>query len=610
MRVARHRLCLGAAAGIAALALAAAGCASTPTSSASGKPVKGGVATVYVLAGQQANYIFPFTSLAYFTSANTEDFDQLFYRPLYMFGGNNESIGPNYPLSPADAPLYSDGGRTVTITMKGWKWSNGETVDADDVVFWLHMMYGEFTTWAGSAPGGIPQNISSITVDNPDQLTLHLKKAYSSYWYTYNELSQLTPMPNSWDITKLGAKPGSGGCLTDSAADHWAKCKAVYNFLNAQSKDASTYTTSPIWDISNGPWKLKSFNTDGADVFVPNPDYSGSPKAKISEVKYIVYTNDTTEYTAVKSGQVDVGIIPPQDLPQKPVSQVLPSTNPVAAEGYKLEPDYQWGYYYYEVNWTNPTYGPVFKQLYVRQALADLVDQEQMAKTIYRGYAYPTTGPVPIEPANQFIPAAQKGAGPYPFSIAKAKSLLTSHGWTEVGGVMTCTDPAKCGAGIKKGLALKLTFDFPSGIATMTDEADVYKSDAAKAGIDLTVTPQALNTVIGEMLPSNHSWQMGTYVNWLYSPDYEPTGEEIFATGAGSNGGAYSNPEMDKLITETTTESSLAVFHAYAAFAAKQLPFINLPGSYSIGAVKSNLHDVTFNPDTTFLPEYWYFTKS
>ena len=36
----------------------------------------------------------------------------------------------NYPLSLADAPVYSDGGKTVTITMKGWKWSNGETVDA------------------------------------------------------------------------------------------------------------------------------------------------------------------------------------------------------------------------------------------------------------------------------------------------------------------------------------------------------------------------------------------------------------------------------------------------------------------------------------------------
>jgi len=33
------------------------------------------------------------------------------------------------------------------------------------------------------------------------------------------------------------------------------------------------------------------------------------------------------------------------------------------------------------------------------------------------------------------------------------RPLLTSHGWQEVGGVMTCEDPAKCGTGISQGPA-------------------------------------------------------------------------------------------------------------------------------------------------------------
>ncbi len=44
-------------------------------------------------------------------------------------------------------------------------------------------------------------------------------------------------MPMAWDVTSLGGKLGSGGCTSDTAADHWAKCKAVYNFLTAQVKD-------------------------------------------------------------------------------------------------------------------------------------------------------------------------------------------------------------------------------------------------------------------------------------------------------------------------------------------------------------------------------------
>lgn len=117
--------------------------------------------------------------------------------------------------------------------------------------------------------------------------------------------------------------------------------------------------------------------------------------------------------------------------------------------GYHLDPFYSYAIAYAEYNFQNPTYGAVFKQLYFRQALAYLTDQEGMSKAVYRAYAYPTTGPVPPKPANQFAPAVESangGAGPYPFSTAKAKELLTSHGWQIVGGVLTCEVPAQPGA--------------------------------------------------------------------------------------------------------------------------------------------------------------------
>jgi peptide/nickel transport system substrate-binding protein len=601
---------LAGVAAAATVALAAAGCASTSTpTSSSGKPVKGGTVTQALLAGTQPNYIFPFMSLTYFSVYNAQQFQYLMYRPLYVFGNNGTSVTANYSLSPASAPVYSNGGKTVVINLKGWKWSNGETVDAKDVVFWLHMMDAEFANWGASSPGGIPTNVTSMSITGPNQVTLHLNKAYSTYWYTYNELSQITPMPESWDVTKAGAAPGSGGCTTDSAADHWAKCKAVYSFLTTQAKDTSTYATSPIWSVVNGPFKLTGFNTDGADSFAVNPKYSGSPKPKISALKYVPYTTETAMYTGLKSGQVDIGYIQPEDLPVKTGTPGVPSSNPLAAEGYSLQPFYDFSFDFYSINWHNTTYGPVFKQLYFRQALQDLVDQAGMAKSIYRGYGYATTGAVPILPANQWLPSAQKGSGPYPYSVSTAKSLLTSHGWSEVGGVMTCTDPSKCGAGVQKGLPLKLTLDYTSGDTTFTDEADIYKSDAAKAGIGLTVTAQAFNTIIGEAVPSDHSWQMALAGGWSYEPDYEPTGEELFATGAGSNGGSYSNPTMDKLITDTNTSSSLATFHDYAAYAAKQLPVIYMPNDYRIEAVKNNLHNVGFSPLWWSFPEYYYFTK-
>ena len=100
------------------------------------------------------------------------------------------------------------------------------------------------------------------------------------------------------------------------------------------------------------------------------------------------------------------------------------------------------------------------------------------------------------------------------------------------------------------------------------------------------------------------------YGGWAFDgPGYEPTGEPIFQTGAGSNSGSYSNPTEDSLISGTHTSSSLSLFKQYATFTAQQIPFIWLPENYPVQAVSSKLQGVTFNPLYTMLPEYWYFTK-
>ena len=105
-------------------------------------------------------------------------------------------------------------------------------------------------------------------------------------------------------------------------------------------------------------------------------------------------------------------------------------------------------------NFDNPTNGYVLRQLYVRQALEYVMDQPGIDKAIYGGYAVPTPGPIPTLTMSQWVPKIETengGQGPYPFSIPKAKALLASHGWSEVGGVMTCGDPSRCGTGINNG---------------------------------------------------------------------------------------------------------------------------------------------------------------
>jgi peptide/nickel transport system substrate-binding protein len=635
----RPRLARVAVAGAAALlAVGIAACSSsssspssssTSSSSASTAPsstaaaVAGGNATEALPAGVTLNWIWPFIPLTSANEYNTEGFEELMYRPLYMFGNNGNSVSVNYPLSLANEPTYSADGKTVTISMKGWKWSNGETVNADDVVFWLNMMEAEKANYYGYTPGLLPDNLASYSASGPDTVVLHLKSAVSSIWFTYNQLAEITPMPMAWDVSAASAKAGSGGCTTDSAKDKWAKCDAVFNFLTAQAKNVKTYATNPVWQVVDGPFKLNTFSTASAGPvtsFTPNADYSGSPKSPLSTLTYYAYTDDTTEYTALKTGQIDVGYIPSADLPPNSGSSVLPSTNPLGST-YNLEPAYQYGIYYMVINFNNPTIGPAFKQLYVRQALQDVVDQPGIDKAVYRGYAYPTSGGVPTQPKSQWVPSVQNannGQGPYAFSISTATSLLTSHGWKEVNGVMTCesagTASNECGAGVTTGTKLSLTMDYATGVQAFQEEVAVYKSDATQAGIAINLVPQSFNTIIGETTPCSPgpkcTWDILNFGGWNFNgPGFEPTGEPLFETGASSNPGSYTDPQEDKLINETHTSSSIGVFDQYATYTAQQLPFIWLPNAYAVQAVSSKLANVAFNPLFTQLPEYWTFTK-
>jgi peptide/nickel transport system substrate-binding protein len=624
MKRARQKLRLAGVAAVAALALAAAGCASGSSSSSSGStssgtPVKGGTATIALPPGTTLSWIFPFYSITNSSVYNSEQFQWLMYRPLYMFGNNTANdVAINYPLSPANAPVYSNGGKTVAVTMKGWKWSNGESVDAGSLMFYMNMIEAEKANWYAVTPGLLPDNVASYKVTGANTVTFQLKQAYSSIWYTYNQLAELNPMPAAWDVTSLTAKAGSGGCITDTAADNWAKCKAVYTFLTAQAKISGTFASSPLWQVVDGPWKLSSYSATGNVTMVPNKAYSGSPKPSLAAIKFLPYTDDTTEYTALKTGQVDVGYVPSADLPPKPAGATLPATNPLGS-AYNLQAFYSFGIYYAQPNFNNPAVGPMVRQLYMRQALQEVFDQPGIDKAIYRGYAVPDSGPAPnTPPGNQWTPKLQttnNGQGPYPFNVAKAKAALTSHGWSEVGGVMECQDPSKCGTGITKGQKAAFTYVYATGQASVTAQWQAYKSDASKAGIDINLVGQTFNTIIGESAPCapmgpKCATQVFAFGGWGFNgPGFEPTGEPLFATGAGSNSGNYSDPQMDKLIQATHTSSSLSTFDQYATYGAQQLPFIWAPNPYGIQAVNSKLKNVTFNALYTLLPEYWTFTK-
>ena len=601
---ARHGLLvLGAA---AALLVAAGGSAAAARPNAAA--ATHGVATFADSPGNYPTYILPIMSAAHESNVNLYDLCELLWRPLYWYGSNG-SYTVNYKLSVGRAPVFSNGGRTATVTLNHYTWADGRPVTNRDVKFWMDEIIKNEKDWFAFVPGGFPADVVSMSFPSskPYQFSLTFNKAYNHTWILYNELSQVWPIPqHAWDKTSA---TGAIGNYDRTAAG----ATAVYKFLDSEATKLTTYTTNPLWKVTDGPWQLTSFiPATGYAAFRPSPHYTGPVKPKIAKLEELPYTNDQSEFDALRSGSIDYGYLPVQDLAQKAY---------LSRQGYHFDPWSEWGFNWFPLNFANPKVGMIFKQLYVRQALQRLIDQPALLKGILHGLGHPTLGPVPTVPATNLV-SANEDHNLYPYSVSAATHLLSSHGWSiHPGGIDSCQRPGtgagQCGAGIKRGAQLNFTMQYGEGIVSFSAMMASIRSSWSRAGINVTLTQASVVDVLAKSsgcLPPNMSgcqWEMENWGNegyaWTYSPDFYPTGGEIFQTGALSNFGHYDNPANDANITATHLQQGTAAFYRYENNLARQLPVLYQPFSpFQLSEISGKLHGVTpQDPNLHITPENW-----
>ncbi|MDQ1722766.1 MAG: peptide/nickel transport system substrate-binding protein [Pseudonocardiales bacterium] len=596
----------------------------TDAAKVGGRPKQGGVVTWACAPGFPPAVIFPFTPPERMGTRNIIEFQALMYRTLYYFGSDG-TPEVDYANSIAEQPRWSEDGLTATITVKPWKWSNGETLCADNVLFWVNLMKVKGARYGEYVPGYFPDNLVSYGKVAEDQVYFTFDKAYSKRWMLMNQFSTITPLPKAWDRTAAGPANASGAL---------ADVEAVYDYLMDQQGDIceegnehrTRWADSPIWSIVSGPWRLKSYTAEGIVTFVPNESYSGPNKPYLDEFRQVPTFSDEEQYQILQAGPdspggIQVGYLPLSFAAAGSTDDPTVGGDNPLAEHYRLVPQVVYCIRYISLNYNNPTVsGKILAQTYFRQAMQRTLDQDSAVRDIYQGYAYRQNGPVPMIPVTDLVSPRQRGtAWPLPFDVAAARQLLQDNGWDTSSTPAVCvrpgTGPGEAGEGIPAGTKLSILLRYVEGRPALTELMTKFKRDAAGAGIELRLQEVYGSILVAEDAPCVPGpdtpclWEMCCWNGgWVY---HHPTGEIVFKTDAGGNFGHYTDPRADELIERTVTSDDLDVLYEYQDYIAEQVPVIFTPNfPIRLLEVARNLRGVEpINPFAMIDPENWYYVE-
>ena len=618
---------LKAGAVLAAAALTMSACSSSTTSpknatlasnysygsipAASSTIKSGGTVTFAETPGFGPNWIFPITPAANSSVFVAGQFQYLSWRTLF-WSPQGSAPEMNYPLSMTSAaPVVSNGGKTFTIKLNGaFTWANGSPVTATDVEFQVDLLKAgvkENPANSGNyTPGQFPDNVTNMTVVDPQTISFTFDKVYNPSWVLDSELDQLQPLPsNQWNLTSTGGAP-----VTDWATNP-ADAKAIFDYLTVQSKDLSSYATNPLWQDVDGPFKISYYNAStNAANFVANPAYTGPDKPHIAELDEYAYTSTSAEFNDLLSGKLDVGSVDFSNIPE---------IGKLKAKGYDVYglPTYGFQYLNYNFKDTTDNFDKVINQLYVRQAFAHLQNEQAEIAGPLHGAGVAAYGAIGVAPASPFAPT--NPTNPFPFSVADASKLLTDNGWTVVpGGKTTCTKPGtgagECGAGISAGQDITFSLTYATSPAVIGADVTSWVANLKQVGITVTLkTDTAQNIISNQDDPNSptteNEWgasDFGGFTQGLY-----PTTDNLFNTGGTYNEGDFSNSTLDADIHNSINSPDPAALSKELAEVTTLQPALFEPLPDTIIAWKNTLSGPTdsFSSMTQYSinPEMWYF---
>lgn len=437
----------------------------------------------------------------------------------------DESFGTYEVLS--EDPL------TVKYTVnEGVVWSDGEPVDADDLLLSWAVDSGHYNSadvsyfdYAGDT-GTLGLTSFPELGDDGRSMTLTFSEPAADW-----EISLASEVPAHVLAKKAGLADGQALIdlftkLADTAPTATAadpELQAVADFWNT-GFDTTVMPSDPEIALSSGPYIISDVVENQSVTLVPNDKYTGDLKAQLDSIVMRTIPDATAAVQALKNGEVDV--ISPQ-----------PSADTLAAldgiDGVTVHQDMQLAYDHVDLTFNNggpfdpATYGgDAAKALKVRQAFLKVIPRQAILEAIVT----PLKADASILNSQLFVPAqaayadsvAANGSGDYPGEpdIEGAKALLAEAG---------VTSPT-----------VRILYNINN-----PNRVNAYTLIAAQAKAAGFVVDDQGDADWGSRL-SDGSYDASIF-GWINSGVGVSGVPQIFSTDGGGNYNGYSNAKVDEL---------------------------------------------------------------
>ncbi|BDR54822.1 ABC transporter substrate-binding protein [Bombiscardovia apis] len=349
-------------------------------------------------------------------------------------------------------------------------------------------------------------------------------------------------------------------------------------------KDTKAFGEKPI---SNGPYKLQSWEHNKAIKLVKNPEYKGGVKVKNGGIEFRAYTDTEPAFADVQAGNLDVlDTIPSSAIKTFQSDQTIQAIN-------KPGSVFQ--------NFTIPTYMKHFGEdqegKLRRQAISMAVDRNQVIDKVLANTSKPATDF--IAPTIPGYSKDLKGSDVLKYNPKKAKQL-----WEEANKISPWTEAD----------VFKMAYNADGGHKDIYDAFanSIKNSLGIKAeGNPLPTFKEFRNNVSSRKF-TDSAFRSGWQPDYPSPENYlQPLYTSGAADGNGSNDGDYKNPKFDALVTKgsgaKTTDEANKIFQEAEEILLEDLPVIPLYYSNAKGAAGKSVQGFSFTWKGT--PSYPDLTK-